>query len=333
MFEVREVKNKEEFHPLLISKGAPLTQAWLFGEWQEAIDRKVRRFEIRDDSKILGFFQVIKYPMPFGQSFLYIPHALVLINSAEFLQEFYKTLFEIGKEENTAFVRFDSFPKTEENLEKHLKKVPAHAYHSSYFQPKFEWIIDLQKPEEEILSEMHPKTRYNIGLAKRRGVKVEVVNNNFSKNFNDFYKFLKETSERDNFNLHPKIYYENIFGTLNSNNAFLAVARHDGKVLAINLILLFGETAYYVFGGSSGEHKNLMAPHLTHWRGLIEAKNRGYKFYNFGAISGGDGYKELKGISIFKKRFSGQLLEYSDSYDLILKPFWYFLYNCYKKIR
>ena len=68
MFEMREIKNKEEYNPLLVSKNAPLTQTWFFGEWQETMGRKVKRFELRDDLKTLGFFQTIKYPLPFGQN-------------------------------------------------------------------------------------------------------------------------------------------------------------------------------------------------------------------------------------------------------------------------
>ncbi|MDP3004525.1 MAG: peptidoglycan bridge formation glycyltransferase FemA/FemB family protein, partial [Candidatus Azambacteria bacterium] len=158
----------------------------------------------------------------------------------------------------------------------------------------------------------------------------EIIENNFEKYFEDFYSLMERTAKRNDFKLHPEVYYKNILGNCEENkNTFLVLAKYDDKILAINLILLFGETAYFVFGGSSDEYKNLMAPHLSHWRGIIEAKNRGYKFYNFGGISSGDEhdeYKDWEGISRFKKGFGGRLLEYSDSYDLAIKPFWHWLY-------
>ena len=329
MFEMREIKNKEEYNPLLVSKNAPLTQTWFYGEWQEMMGRKVRRFEVKKDSEIIGFFQTIKYPLLFGQNFLYIPHGPVATLNNEFLQEFHRKSIEIGKEEKAVFVRFDPFPKTEESLLKYFRKTPTSHCYSSFFQPKFEWILNLEKSEEKILSEMHPKTRYNINLATKRGIKTEIINETFSGYFNNFYKLLEETAKRDNFKLHPKIYYENIFGTLDSNNAFLATAKYNSKVLAINLVLLFGGTAHFLFGGSSDEYKNLMFSYLVQWEAIKETRRKGCKIYNFGAISS----EKLKGISRFKKGFGGKLLEYSDSYDIVIKPFWYFLYNLRKRFQ
>ncbi len=356
MFEIREISasgGKTEYNLLLISKQAPFTQAWFYGEWQEMMGRKVRRFEVirQGRTEIIGFFQIIKYPLSFGQNLLYIPHGPVLRihqiggggeTDDIFLKEFRDKLFEIAKEENAIFVRFDlhfhnSNYGSKENLDKYFKKVPNYAYYSVYFQPKYEWVLNIDKPEGELLNSMQPKNRYNIRLAENKGVAIEIIENNFEKYFEDFYSLMDRTAKRNNFKLHPEFYYKNILENCEENkNAFLALSKYNDKILAINLILLFGETAYFVFGGSSDEYKNLMAPHLSHWQGIIEAKRRNCKIYNFGAVDSGKFSAQggpasgWEGISIFKKRFGGQLLEYSDSYDLILKPFWYRLYNLRK---
>ena len=349
MFEIREIKHKTKYNPLLISKQTPFTQAWFYGEWQEMMGRKVRRFEVKKNFEIIGFFQIIKYPLLFGQNLLYIPHGPVLrthqVGGEEgiddiFLKEFRDKLLEITKEENAILARFDFHPALMVNLSEYFHKIPSYAYSSVYFQPKYEWIIDLKKSEEEILNEMHPKTRYNIGLAEKKGVKIEIVKDNFvllrgisrreKKYFETFFSLLSETAKRDNFNLHPKAYYQNVFTTLEKNNAFLIVARYGKKTLLVNLILLFGETAYFLFGGSSGEYKNLMSSHLAQWETIKEVKKRGFAVYNFGGVDGGE-QKNLGGVSFFKKRFGGQLLEYSDSYDLVIKSFWYRLYNLRKR--
>lgn len=337
MLEFLEIKNDAEYNPLLVAENAPFTQDPIYGKWQEMAGRKVRRFEIKQEEEILGFFQTIKYPMPFGQSFLYIPHGPVIhniqstIHNSGFLQEFQKKLIEIGEEENAVFTRFDPFPKTENNFEKYFKKTPIVHYHSSHFQPKYEWILNIEKSEEELLNSMHPKTRYNIGLAERRGIKIEIVSKNFDKYFDDFYKLLEETAKRDNFNLHPKDYYRNIFQKLDSGNEFLVVARYDNNILLVNLILFYGRVAYFIFGGSSNKLKNLMFSHLAQWETIKEAKRRRYGVYNFGGVQGNGGsYENYRGVSVFKKRFGGEIFEYSDSYDIVLKSLWYYLYNLRK---
>jgi len=341
MFKILEIENETKYEPLAINENAPFTQAWFFGQWQEAMGRKVRRFEIKKDFEIIGFFQVIKYPFPFGKSFLYIPHAPVLTSNTpqatskenkfpmgsahnnEFLKKFHEKLLKITKEENAIFARFDFHSR---NLDRYFKKVPSYAYHSSYFQPKYEWILNVKKSEEEMLNNMHPKTRYGIRLAESKGVKVEIIKTDFLEYFSHFYDLMKKTAERNKFNLHPEIYYKNIFTSCEKNkNAFLVIANYNSKILVINLVLLYGETVYFVFGASSDEFKNLMAPHLSHWKTIIEVKKLDLKIYNFGAVG-----EEFEGISRFKKRFGGELLEYSDSYDLVLKTFWYKLYNLRK---
>lgn len=343
MFVLQEVKSKLEYNPLSISKNSPFTQAWFFGEWQEMVGRKVRRFTITENSEIVGFFQAIKCHLILSKKFFYIPHGPVLKDASpntEFLEEFYKKLIEIGKEESLIFIRFDFYSHNSnygsvKDFDKYFKIVPLYAYHSSYFQPKYEWILNLEKTEDEILSEMHPKTRYGIRLAENKGVKVEIIKSDFQKYFYDFLDLMQKTAHRNNFSLHPEVYYKNIFENCEENkNAFLAIASYNDKILAINLVLLYGETAYFIFGASSDELKNLMAPHLLHWKIIIEVKKIGYKIYNFGAVGHSTSLRvnNFEGISRFKKRFGGSLLEYSDSYDLVLKPFWYWLYNLRKKL-
>lgn len=353
MFEFREIKFETEYKLLELNPDAPFTQAWFFGEWQKAMGRKVRRFEIRHNAEIFGFFQAIIYPLVFSNNFIYIPHGPILMRnpSEEFLKKFKEEIMRIVKEENAIFSRFDpvvnfdnAFAVGERvnakggkssttGFDFYFQKTPTYAYRSSYFQPKFEWILDLKKSEEEILNSMHPKTRYNINLARKRGIKIEIINENLNKYFDDFFRLSEETARRGNFKLHPKTYYQNIFNKCDEDkNAFLSVAEYNGKILAINLILLFGNTAYFLFAGSSGEYKNLMFSYLAQWEVIKEAKKRGFKVYNFGGVQGsGEGYKNYESVSFFKKRFGGELLEYADSYDIVLKPFWYFLYNLRKK--
>ena len=337
MIEIREITNSNDYNPLSIDKNASFTQAWFYGEWQEAMGRKVGRFAILNNSEAVGFFQFIKYLLPFGQNIIYIPHAPLLRSAkrdyewrAEFLKTFHDKLVEIAKAENAIFVRFDFFGD-EKILDEHFTRVPSYGYRSVYFQPKYEWVLGINKPESELLNDMSQKGRYDIRLAENKGVTVKIVDSGLCEYFEDFYGLLSKTAKRNNFSLHPKSYYRNIFADCEKNkNAFLTLAKYDNKFFATHLLLIFGETAYSIFGGFDDAFKQLRASRLLHWRGIIEAKNRGCKFYNFGGISSGDNYESYKGITEFKKSFGGQVMAHQDSHDLILKPIWYRLYNLRK---
>ncbi len=339
MFEIKAIKNAEEYRPLDVSARAPFTQAWFYGEWQEAMHRAVFRFAVKKNSETIGFFQVIEYPLAFFQNFLYIPHGPVVgkINNDVrdyFLKAFRQKLAETGKRENAAFARFDIFSPDSPSgdLPAYFEIIPPRARRAAYFQPKYEWVLDIAKPESELLADMDAKTRYNIRLAEKKGVEIKIFDSNFEQHLDIFYDLLARTSFRNNFSLHPKNYYRIVLKNCEKNkNAFLVSAQSGGQVLAMNLILMFGETAYFLFGGSSDMMKNLMAPHLAQWRGITEAVRRGCTIYNFGGIDAGGERRSLEGVTRFKKGFGGRLSEYADSYDLILRPFWHGLYNLRKR--
>ena len=341
MLEIREIQNKDEYNPLLIDNNTPFTQAWFYGEWQEAMGRKAKRFGIYDNSETLGFFQAIKYPLLFGKNILYIPHAPILQQGYEgqviFLKIFKDKLLEIAKEENAIFVRFDIYFHNSnygsKELNKYFRKVPPYVERSVYFQPKYEWVLEIDKPENELLGDMPKDSRYDIRYAENKNVAVEIFDNNLVSHLEDFYDLMEKTARRGDFNLHPKEYYKNILlNCEKNNNAFFAAAKHNNVLAAMNLVLTFGETAYVVFGGSDDKFKHLRAPRLVYWKGIIAARSRRCKFYNFGGVGSGDGYESYEGISEFKKGFGGKMLEHPDSYDLIIKPFWRWLYNLRKML-
>jgi len=339
-FKFIEIDKEEEYQPLLIRSDCYFTQSYFYGECQKDMGRKVRRFKVLKDSKALSFFQVIKYPIPFGKSYLYVPHGPVTSDvSTEDLLKFFKSkMAEVADQEQAVFLRFDFYPSDNQKIiEKFFKKAPYYSYRSAFFQSKFDWALNIEKSEEEILAGMHQKTRYNIRLAEKKNVNVKMVSGEDLMNyFESFYALLKETGERGKFALHPKAYYESIFKKgFQNKDIVLFVAKYNDEILATHLVIFYGDTAFYPFGGSSRSNKNLMAPYLVHWRAMQEAKKRNCKWYNFGAIDVGEKVKHdnWDGISSFKQKFGGQLLEFGDFYDQTFDPFLYTLYNLRKRIK
>ncbi|MFH1188096.1 MAG: peptidoglycan bridge formation glycyltransferase FemA/FemB family protein, partial [bacterium] len=214
------------------------------------------------------------------------------------------------------------------------KKAPHHAGASASFQPRVEWVIDLTKSEDDLLKDMHQKARYNIKLAQKKGVEIEIAKDNFKKYFESFYSLLGETAKRGGFSLHPKSYYEKMLDICEKDkNAFFVIARYGGKDLIINFVIHYGNMATYVFGGSNEEYRNLMPAYLVQWNSILESKRVGCKLYSFGNVNT-EKYAntEWEGFSVFKKKFGGKTYEHSEFYDLVNQPFWYWMYNFRKRM-
>ena len=131
-----------------------------------------------------------------------------------------------------------------------------------------------------------------------------------------------------------KKYYKTIFENLSRTSSYLSVARYGEKILAIDLVIVFGKTANYVFGCSSNEERNRMPAYLAQWEAICYAKELNCDYYNFGGISAENNiYKGWEGLTIFKKKFGGKEVRHSDFFDVVVNPFLYHLYNLRKRLK
>lgn len=278
------------------------------------------------DEEIRATALIIKKPLPFSKCWLLTPRGPI----SNFKDETWQTLFEeikkIAKEENAVFLRIEpplpKLPKLE-NFQK---------AHASY-QPESTIKLDLSLSEEDLLKQMKPKGRYNIHLAEKKGVKVTKENSAEAIDF--FYNLLQQTTQRDKFHAHPKVYYRDFLKILGQQNAAkLYLAKYKNEPIAGILVIFFGEEATYYYGASSNQHRNLMAPYLLQWEAIRDAKQQGCKWYDlFGIAPENDSSHPWAGVTEFKKKFGGQIFHYKKPLEYIFQPFWYSVIKVAKKLR
>lgn len=216
-------------------------------------------------------------------------------------------------------------------------------------QPPDTSIIDLTLTEDEILSNMHSKWRYNIRLSEKKGVVIHKYTRNdvnLSKKIDRFYELTKETNARDGNSSHAKSYYLDLIQrsakNLESNNAedkespliTLYIAEHEGEEIASIMTLFSKDEAIYLYGASSNHKRNLMPNHLLQWTAIKNAKNYGSKCYDFYGMSpeGKDEKHPMHGLYMFKSNFGGQNIHRTGSWDVPTK--WiYFPYSFAEKLR
>lgn len=194
-------------------------------------------------------------------------------------------------------------------------------------QPRFVFRLDISPSLDELMANFHPKTRYNIRLAMRKGVSIKSLCG--KEDLRTFYSILLETAERDRFLVRNYDYFETLWDELVSRDyARLFMAYYQNQPIAGTLAFTIGTKAWYIYGASSNEHRNVMPNYLLQWEMIKWAKDRGCTMYDFRGVSGDlDPNNPLYGLYRFKRGFGGDMVEFLGDYDLVLSKGWYFLWS------
>lgn len=186
--------------------------------------------------------------------------------------------------------------------------------------------IPLNKTDEEILKDMKQKTRYNIRLSERKGVKVRIGN---KSDFEDLFKLYATTALRDNFVIRSKHYYLNLWGKFfDAGLCEPIIAEFEGEILAGVIIYFFSGKAYYVYGMSSEKNRNLMATYLLQWKAIQRAREKNCKMYDFwGAPDELNENDRMWGVYKFKLGFGGTFIRTVGAWDFPVNKFGYIIYN------
>ncbi len=181
-------------------------------------------------------------------------------------------------------------------------------------------LVDLAPSEDDIIAHFKQKTRYNIRLAARKGVEVQVVELT-KENMATMYGLLKATQERGGFYMRSQDYLEDFwqaYGTAGMGQMFFAT--HEGEVLSGLYALYLGKKGLYKDGGSTRDKANLMAPYLMQWEVMKWLKQRGVEEYDLHGMPPKAELENpnhpLAGLVQFKSGFNTEVTEYVGVYNL-----------------
>ncbi len=323
--------NREELTSFLVQNDGPLQQSWQWGELQEQMGRAVLRKLLIKPGEPLLAASFVRHDLPLGKYYWLCTKGPVLAKNFQ-ISNLPPLLLPLIKGEmkrglgGPIFIRIEPeiFADHEATLrEAGLVKAPKD--HS----PKATILLDLRQNEEDLLRRMHPKTRYNIGLAQQKELRIK--NYELGELSREMWGLFIETARRGGFNLHPKKYYQEMFKL---KEVKLFTAGFQGKLVAAAVVSVFGGRATYLHGASDYESRALMAPYLLHWQIIRELKAQGVLSYDFGGV-GVEGQTDhpLASLNRFKAGFGGQYVEYVGSWDYVMSPIWYGIYKMARKIK
>jgi lipid II:glycine glycyltransferase (peptidoglycan interpeptide bridge formation enzyme) len=190
-------------------------------------------------------------------------------------------------------------------------------------------ILDIRNSEEALLADMKQKTRYNIRLARRRGVEIRTGG---MEDLDLLYQIYAETSLRDGFVIRKPEYYQDAWGAfIHVGLAQPFIAAVEGEAVAALITFRFGEVATFLYGMSRDAHREKMPNHLLQWEAICWAKEKGCTMYDFwGAPDRLDPGDPMWGVYRFKQGFGARLVRTIGAWDFPVRGTLYWLYSMLK---
>lgn len=191
-------------------------------------------------------------------------------------------------------------------------------------QPEASIVLDLTLSDEQLLAQMKPKGRYNIGLSQRHQVWVEQ-----SRNLPAYVRLARETATRDGFVGPSQRHLETFLDALEGSFLLLAylpasaAATAPQEPIAGLLGVVHGTTGIYYYGASSSTHRNFMAPYALQWEALRLCRRLGATRYDLLGVApeGAPANHPWAGVTDFKRKFGGTVESYPAEEGVILRPF------------
>ena len=276
----------------------------------------------------------IEHDLPIAGKYWFIPRGPQAVDEKE-LRIIIRIIIRNSLKKKIGWVRVEPQTKKdlktiEQTLEGKNKILKSKKNH----QPAQTLMVNLTRVEGEILAQMKSKTRYNIRLADKKGVKVFE-----SKKENDvkmLIELIKATSKREKIIPHPDKYYQTMIKSIPDEILKVYFAEYQNQVISSIVVSFYGGVATYLHGASANEHRNVMAPFALQWKAMLDAKRQGCDKYDLGGtklikkdekwVPAEGGWK---GISRFKQGFCPDCepVEFPGCWDVVLDSKKYFAYK------
>ncbi len=277
---------------------------------------------------------VLERKLGIGKTFLYAPEVSVGEATASELTEFIEKARSLSR--TTIFLRLEIFDVKDKGESATVTALKKAGFRKAFeeTQPEHRQQVDITQDETTILANMTEKGRYNVKLANRKGVEVR-----FSTDIKDvevFYDLFRLTGGRNRFSIRSKTYFHDLCTMLFEHGlGELVIAEYEGQPLTTFIMTYYDGLANYLYGASSNEHRNVMAPYAAHFEAMRRAKERSCTVYDLLQVSPPDakGNHPYSNLTQFKERFGGERVDLVGGWDYVYLPLWYEAFKLGQKIR
>lgn len=313
---------------------AHLLQLSAWGALKSQFEWDARIVALGTSEEILAGALVLLKRLPLGLGKLaYAPMGGYAVDPA-----LYPPLWDlIGRETGAAFIKLEPGyfpPGAAPNLaQMGFRESPQ------TIQPPRTIVIDIGEDDETIMRRMNQGTRRKIRKSLKSGIAFE---EGARADLSAFSHLMAQTGERNAFGVHSQVYFEKVFEHLLPTYGTLLLARHEGELLAAIMVFALGETAWYLYGASSRNKRNLYATYGIQWAAIQWAKQRGCRYYDLWGVPDVDEatleaqFKErsdgLWGVYGFKRGWGGEVRRSLGAWDKTFNPLVYAAYRAAIKL-
>ncbi|WP_395658065.1 lipid II:glycine glycyltransferase FemX [Nocardioides sp.] len=206
-------------------------------------------------------------------------------------------------------------------------------------QPQHVFQVPLAgRTEDEVLAGMNQLWRRNIKKAAKEGVETAAyAGAAIDPELKSFHDLYVHTAERDHFTPRPLSYFTTMVDALSAEDPDrirLHTARHEGTLVAATIAIRVGAHAWYSYGASSTEKREVRGSNAVQWAMIRDAIAAGADVYDLRGITETLASDDPHlGLIQFKVGTGGEAVEYVGEWDLPLSKPLYKAFDVYMKRR
>ncbi len=194
------------------------------------------------------------------------------------------------------------------------------------------------RSEDDVLKGMNQQWRRNIKKAAKSGVEVEAASAaTMHEDLKAFHDLYVHTAERDGFTPRPLHYFATMLAALSAEDPHrvrLWLARHEGELVAATIAIRVGRHAWYSYGASSTERREVRGSNAVQWAMIRDALDGGADVYDLRGITDTlDADDPHAGLIQFKVGTGGEAVEYAGEWDLPINRPLYKAFELYMERR
>ncbi|MDO4746749.1 MAG: peptidoglycan bridge formation glycyltransferase FemA/FemB family protein [Candidatus Saccharibacteria bacterium] len=258
--------------------------------------------------------------------YLYCPYGPVA-STPEGFQQAIKSLIETAKTNNAIFIRVEPYEESQASI------LPPLTRKSIDLNPKETWLLDLKGTDEELRAKLPSRLLRYYKSASKKGITITT-----SHDPNDIHYLLnlqKALASEKGISTFSEDYLKT---ELKQPFATLYLVKHQDEtkeeIIAAGLVFDDETTRYNLQGAQSDEGRKLHATGILTIQLILDAKAKNLETFDFWGIApeGAPADHPWAGFTNFKKTFAGYQYNHAGTYDIILKPAKYKLYQTLRKI-